>query len=162
MPTFSLPTMTLSFADSVLNNIPVTPTHLFHHQFLQLHSSIPNPDINLNDLLFFYSKDSSLDVVQFLLSKGADLHADNDFLFRAACSHNRFDIVYFCIQNGTDPTTHDNNALVRACINGDLKIVQYLTEKGATHKFALYYAKTNNHIQVAQFLEFNDFTLNFY
>ena len=56
-----------------------------------------------------------IEVVKFLVEKGANIHADNDYAHREY-SLFHIDIVKFLVENGADIHVNNDNALINASI----------------------------------------------
>lgn len=102
----------------------------------------------LNVALIKTVKGGRLDIVKFLLQKGANLL--NKPLSIAA-ENGRLDIVEVLLDKGANGL---NDALIEASCEGHLDIVKYLADKGAYNwEEALYWAKFGNHSDVIDFLQ---------
>jgi len=92
---------------------------------------------NGQSCLIFACIDSDLNIIDFLLRIGANIH-DRDNLGKSclmyACVEGDLDIVLFLLLNGANISDTDitgTNCLMFACANGNLDIVELLLDKGA-------------------------------
>jgi len=99
-----------------------------------------------------------LDVVEYLIEQGANIHVD-DYVFRwAAAIGERFDleVVKYLVEQGVDIHTEHDYVFRLAAAQGRLEVVKYLVEQGADihaeHDCALQWATTNGHIDVIKYL----------
>jgi ankyrin repeat protein len=83
------------------------------------------------------AKNGHLEVVQFLIRNGADIHADNDLAIRHAARNEHLDVVRYLIENGANIHAHDDWALRYAAMDGHLDVIQYLMENGADTSYLL-------------------------
>ncbi len=108
--------------------------------------------------LLMASGNGHLEVAEFLVSAGADIHFLRDCILRWAAGNGQLEVVKFLIDKGADihATGPRGDTLKEAAENGHLKVVRYLVEKGANiHAFdnrALLYAADNGHIDVVELL----------
>ncbi|AGF84830.1 repeat protein [Moumouvirus goulette] len=70
-------------------------------------------------------------IVQYLVENGANLHAEDYCALRLACNNNHFEVVKYLIENGANIHANDDYALIRASMYGQFEMVQYLVENGA-------------------------------
>ena len=109
-----------------------------------LHAAIASEDKN------------QLEVLSILLSNGVDVHRDNDFALRWACSRGRISVAQVLISNGADVNAGKNDALYQAAKNGHLRVVELLIRQGANPreaKDAIKRAADRGHLQVATLLK---------
>ena len=71
------------------------------------------------------------DLVKFLVEKGSDVNIDDNYAICTASSIGHLDIVKFLFENGADVTARDNYSVRNASLNGWYEIVHYLVENGA-------------------------------
>ena len=81
-----------------------------------------------NELLTEYAKKGNLDIVKFLLDKGANIHYFNDDALRYAVWENRLETVKFLLDNGADISIFDNGTSIRASKPGYLDMMKFLLE----------------------------------
>jgi hypothetical protein len=129
-----------------------------------------DPDVNVQggyhgNALQAASYLGHLDIVQFLVEKGADFNVQNgnhgNALQAASCS-GHLDIVQFLAKKGVDVNAQCGvygNALQAASWSGHLDVVEFLAEKGADvnvqggcYGNALQAASASGHLDVVQFL----------
>jgi hypothetical protein len=72
-----------------------------------------------------------LDVARLLLENHADIHSGNDCALRDACFNGNLEVAEFLVDNGADIHACDDYAFIWACYRGNLEIVKYLASKGA-------------------------------
>lgn len=72
-----------------------------------------------------------LKIVRYLVEKGADIRANNDWALQKSCYYGRLEVVRYLVENGANIHVHDNFPLHCASLAGHLKIVCYLVECGA-------------------------------
>ena len=90
-----------------------------------------------------------LEVVKFLLEKGANIHAQDDYALRSATENHHLEIVKFLLEKGANIHAQDDDALILASMYGHLDIVKFLLEKGAdAKKVDLSYVNDPNIIQL--------------
>src|SRR5581483_1173721 len=77
-----------------------------------------------------------LSTVQYLVSVGADIHADNNSAVRCASEKGHLSTVQYLVSVGADIHAHDNYAVRWASNNGHLSTVQYLVELGNSHRLS--------------------------
>ena len=118
-----------------------------------------NKNINLQQKLIEYSKLGYLLVVQYLVSKGANIHAGNDQALQLAAQNGHLPVVQYLVSIGANIHAGNDYALRWAARNGHLPVVQYLVSIGANiHaedlalQSALRLASENGHLEVVQYL----------
>jgi hypothetical protein len=74
-------------------------------------------------------------MVKFLVEKGADVRAGNDFAIRMASFNGHLKTVKFLVANGADVRAENDYAVRMASGNGNLEMVKFLVEKGARRDF---------------------------
>ena len=114
-------------------------TMTFHWNFLQIK--------DLDELKHCVSNDMSrktitkwlqcactygnMDAVVFLVEKGADVTAQDNYAVRMAARNGHLHVVEYLVEKGADVTAMDNYAVRMAARHGHLHVVKYLAEKGA-------------------------------
>jgi len=101
-------------------------------------SSLEIKDKNGNTLLHLAAFGGHLDIVKYLIEKGADLHAtnkNNGTPLHAAASNGKLNVVEYLIEekkvNLEVQDKDGNTSLSLAARGGHLDVVEYLVEKGA-------------------------------
>jgi ankyrin repeat protein len=113
-------------------------------------------DINTNQMLISASENGHLQVVEYLLSIGANIHARDDYAVRWASRNGHLKVVEYLVSVGADIHS-DNDCTTRwASHNGHLEVVQYLVSVGANiHAIddcAVRWASSNGHFEVVEYL----------
>jgi len=67
-----------------------------------------------------------LEVVKYLVSIGADVHACDDLALRGASNNGHLEVVKYLVSIGADVHACDDYALRWASLNGQLDVVEYL------------------------------------
>ena len=80
--------------------------------------------------LMLASLNGDISMIQYLMTKGADIHALEDDAIVFACMSGCLDTVKMYEQLGLDIHTQEEQPLIIACSYGHLHIVEYLEEKG--------------------------------
>ena len=73
----------------------------------------------------------TLEILQFLVRKGYDLHEAEDHALYGTCARGNYDLVKFLIEKGADPNANGTDSLEEAIRNDCLDIVKLLMENGA-------------------------------
>ena len=81
--------------------------------------------------LIWSSQYGHIEVVKFLVEKGANIHADDECALRESSRNGHIDVVKFLVENGANIHANNNHALRTSCINGHNEVVKFLVEKGA-------------------------------
>ena len=93
---------------------------------------------------------------KWMVSKGVDVTADDNWAVRWAIENGHLDAVKFMVSKGADVTANDNQAIRWASANGHLDVVKYLVSKGADvtsrDNFAVRVASDYGHLDVVKFL----------
>ena len=84
-----------------------------------------NIDTN-DDALKWASSNGHLEVVKFLVEKGANVHADDNYALGWASENGHLDVVKFLVEKGADVNADNNCALRWASKNGHLDMVNYI------------------------------------
>jgi ankyrin repeat protein len=85
----------------------------------------------LNEQFKKAAKESDLELVQYLVEQGLDIHADNDCALIWSAGKGYLEIVKYLVEKGADIHANDDEVLRVASEIGHLEIVKYLVEKGA-------------------------------
>ena len=85
---------------------------------------------NDNDLLWISTKFGKLDLVKYLLNKGADIHYLEDRALRWAAKRKHYDVVKFLLDNGANIHAQDEGAYYLAQDDKDYKLIELLKQYG--------------------------------
>ncbi len=111
---------------------------------------------SLDKMLIEMAKEGSVKGVSMMLSKGADIHAQNDLALMWASLKGHLEVVKYLTEHGADDV-HNDLALRLASEKGHLEVVKYLVEHGAdVHALddaALRWASQYGHLDVVKYLE---------
>ncbi|AYV85138.1 MAG: repeat protein [Satyrvirus sp.] len=106
--------------------------------------------------LAWASVNNHLEIVKYVIEKGADIHAENDQALRKASRNGHLEIVKLLIEKGANIHAVNDGALHGASFNGHLEIVKLLTENGADihaeNDRALQWASENGHLEIVKLL----------
>lgn len=140
--------------------------YLFYNSYPHYNPYIPFIDMlngnkisrdNLNNMLIIMIKNENIKGSILILSKGADIHVDDNRLLKWASQYGHLEVVKFLISQGVDIHVSGDFALRFASLNGHFKTVKYLVKHGANiHKYhdeALKWASTNGHIKIVSYLK---------
>ncbi len=83
------------------------------------------------DTLWIAAKNGWLDIVEYLISMGANVHAQDDRALREASGKGHLPIVKYLLSRGADIHVWYEEPLRNAAINGHLAAVKYLIDHGA-------------------------------
>lgn len=94
---------------------------------------------SMNTVLCEASEQARLDLVQYALWLGADVHADDDCAIKVAAACGHCDVVKYLVSVGANPRVDDGYALRCACEKKHTKTVRFLTQiiQGQPHKFII-------------------------
>ncbi len=110
----------------------------------------------LNEMLIEMAKEGSVNGVSLMLSKGADIHARDDWALIDAIENGHLEVVRYLVENGANIHTWNDQALRWASQEGHLALVKYLVEHGADihadDDWALRWAGKNGHLEVVRYL----------
>ena len=110
----------------------------------------------VNEMLIEMANEGSVNGVLMMLSKGADIHTDNDLALRWGSKNGYLEIVRYLTEKGADIHVFDDLALRWGSREGHLDVVKYLTEKGADihaeEDAALRWASDEGHLEVVKYL----------
>jgi len=111
---------------------------------------------NNDSALRWAAFDGDLDVVKYLIDKGADIHANDDNALKQAASRGHLEVVKYLVEKGANIHADNNDSLRWAASNGHLEVVKYLVEQGADihaeNEKALRWAVRNGHLEVIKYL----------
>lgn len=91
-------------------------------------------------------------MVQSLIQKGADIHANNDYALRAAAENGHTDVVKLLLENGANLDAEYGYSLQSAAERGHTDVVKLLVDHGADINVALHAAAENGHTDVVKML----------
>lgn len=107
-----------------------------------------------------------LNVVKYLIEKGADIHYMNDTAIRVAGLNQHWNIVKYLIGKGANVRANESEVLIWASSYGCLYMVKHLVELGADvqsdQNYALREASSNGHLNVVEYLVYNGADINDY
>ncbi len=110
----------------------------------------------LNNMLADMARQGSVQGVSMMLSKGANIHADDDEAMSLASANGHLEVVKYLTEHDADIHAQNNWALKRASQNGHLDVVKYLVEHDADvhadDDDALRWASLEGHLEVVKYL----------
>ena len=93
---------------------------------------------------------------KWLVSCGADIHADDDYALYQAAKNGHLEVTKLLLEYRADVHADDDYALCLASSNGHVDVVKLLLESGANvhacDDYALCWASTSGHLDVVKFL----------
>ena len=102
------------------------------------------------------SQNGHLEIVQILLSSGANVHAKNDEALKWASINGRLEVVLVLLSAGADVHVDDDYPLQLASSNGHVEVVRVLLSAGANvhvdDNYALRSASRHGHLEVVRVL----------
>jgi ankyrin repeat protein len=72
------------------------------------------------------SQNGHVEVVKFLIEKGANIHVDSDQILRLSSQYGRIELIKFLIENGADIHAKNDYALKWSSRNGHIEVVKIL------------------------------------
>lgn len=112
--------------------------------------------IDINYALQESAKNGYLDLVEYLINKGANINDEDEYALQMSASNGHLDIVTLLLNNGA--TIHSDNdlALRFSAANGHIEIVKLLIDKGANIRassdYALQWSASNGHLEVVKII----------
>ena len=98
----------------------------------------------------------TIDTFEYLISCGANIHADDDYAFKYSAKFGHLDVVKYLVEKGSNVHACNDFALRLSADNGHLDVVKYLIEKGANihagNDYALRYSAENGHLEIIKYL----------
>ena len=92
---------------------------------------MPTQQQLLNESLIKFCIIGDLDIIKYLVEKGADIHAEDDGSIRHYGTHKKyFDILKYFVDKGVHFCATHDCAIARAAQSGHLEVVKYFVEKG--------------------------------
>ena len=79
----------------------------------------------LNKQLIHAATNGQLEIIKYLVEKGADIHFNNDYALRLASSYGKLDVIKYLVEQGADIYRNNNSTLRRASQSNQLEIIQY-------------------------------------
>jgi hypothetical protein len=95
--------------------------------------------------LFMASKYGREKIVELLLNRGADIHAENDWALHTASRNGHTEVVRLLLDRGADIHANNDWALRWASRYGHTETVKLLLDRGAENDLALRSASKNDH-----------------
>ncbi len=113
----------------------------------------------LNNMLVEMAKEGSMKGLSMMVSKGANVHAQDDYALRWASERDHLDVVRYLVEHGANIHARNDLALIWASQEVHLEVVKYLIEQGANihavDDLALREASYNGHLEVVKYLTEN-------
>jgi ankyrin repeat protein len=121
---------------------------------------------NDNNSLIVASKIGHLEMVKFLVNRGAWVGCVQNSAVILASEYGYLSIVKFLVYKGADIKAQDNAAVIWACKYGHLEVVKYLVSLGADitakNNLAIIWATGNGHLDVVKYLVENGVNVTVY
>lgn len=147
------------------NKIPASMTHdlfkfIFRNNYFDMFLAINYDifDIHYHDdyALFKSIKENQIEIVKFLIEKGADINSRDISAFNWACINGYFEIAKLLIEKGVDIHRREDEVFRFSCECGQVNIAKLLIDNGANihsqNDYALFYSCENDHIETVKFL----------
>lgn len=97
-----------------------------------------------------------INIIEFLVSKGANIKRNYNGALREASSNNMTDVVKYLVENGSMTSNNNRSILIGAVRNNNLELVKFLLDNGANTKCNLKYALKEslmrNYKNIAEYL----------
>ncbi len=106
---------------------------------------------SLNYGLINACKAGHLNIAEYLVGEGANVHFEDSRCFVVASDNDYLSVVKYLMQFNPD-AAEINRALTFACENGHLPVVKYLIERGGNIPQLLFYASLGGHLHVVKYL----------
>ena len=110
----------------------------------------------LNAIFINNAKDGNLKVVKYLISQGADIHAEDDLALRWSVTNGHLKVVKYLVSQGINIHVWDDYAFRGSASNGHLETVKYLVSQGANiharNNEALRWSANNEYFKVVKYL----------
>jgi hypothetical protein len=110
---------------------------------------------NINKALCYGAENGHLEIVQYLVEKGADIHVDNDYALLFSAENGHLDVVKYLIEKNGDLDISIEWALLLSAENGHLEVVKYLFELRDNSRIVndiLRSSARNGHLDVVKYL----------
>lgn len=108
--------------------------HAVHYGHMELVKCLSvKLDITFNDnkALKLASQGGYLDIVKYLVKKGADVTAEDNYSLELSIQGDHIDVVKYLVEQGADVAAKGSSFLQVAALEGHSDIVKYLIAKGA-------------------------------
>ena len=99
--------------------------------FLELDYNKFNIHANDNYALNMSSKNGHIELIDFLVQKGADIHFDRERVLSISCCHGQLEVVKFLVQKGANICNLKTFCLECVIQNDHVEILKFLIENGA-------------------------------
>ena len=110
----------------------------------------------INQRFIKAAQNNQIDKLKNLLSQGADIHTDNDFVLRYSAGYGHLETVKLLFAQGANIHANDDEALRESAYYGHLEIVKFLVAQGANihanDDGALIWAAYDGHLETVKFL----------
>ncbi len=84
-------------------------------------------DKQINDKFIEAVKNSNLKLIkEYLVEKGANIHADDDYALRYSARYGHFQVVKYLVENGANIHANDDLALHWSAECGHIEVVKFL------------------------------------
>ena len=101
-------------------------------------------------------EEGHLEVLKFLVEKGANIRVYNDLPFRTAALKGYLQIVKYLVERGSVVNIDDDYAICAASVRGHLDIIKYLVQNGAKanarNNYPVVNASLNHHYEIVDYL----------
>jgi ankyrin repeat protein len=102
------------------------------------------------------AEEGHLDIIQFLESRGGDIHYNNDWALCQAARFGQVVIVEYLLHNGANPCVHENLPVRSAPFGKSEKVLNLLLQRGvdvhANHEEALVNAASEGNVNMVKML----------
>jgi ankyrin repeat protein len=118
-------------------------------EFVRMCVNFYNPSLGLlNDMLYIACDVGSLETVDFLVSRGADVRSMSDEALRTVSRNGYVDVVEYLIRAGANVHADDDAAVRMASLNKHFEVVRVLCEAGANR--TMIHPKSEKYLQLIE------------
>ena len=98
----------------------------YYPSFIKMLKGVEIDQDTLNEMLGTMSNKGSIKGIEYLIRKGADIHANNEYAVQIAAKRGHLEVIKYLVERGADIYKYVNSMLKNARVYGHLKVVEYI------------------------------------